>query len=351
MISLNISDEIIKKHRHYMIETYDLDKIKKLEANILAKQKKVKAKEVKDFFDWLKKQYDLLSDEKKYSESIFLCEPDKLKKNCNYISKLYKWIFDDYAEQIVDLLGYDDFSQKSMMKGSDIPEEGISQINYSEVEKNTSWSAYAFVMQMDVKVCPYCNRNYITPLMMKDAKERGDLDHFLPKSKYPFLAMSIYNLVPCCKVCNLSLKARQDFSYEKNVSPYEQEAIEEAYKFTYIPHSYEDIYSQIDKKIDICIQYSLDNADLSDRLKNNMNTFKIKEIYGYHSDVIRRMIIQKCIYPKEYLETIEKNYKCIFNGEESDMQNIIFDLPSKSKIKNTILGKLKFDIMKELNEI
>lgn len=33
------------------------------------------------------------------------------------------------------------------------------------------------------------------------------------------------------------------------------------------------------------------------------------------------------------------------------MQNIIFDLPSKSKIKNTILGKLKFDIMKELNEI
>lgn len=35
-------------------------------------------------------------------------------------------------------------------------------------------------------------------------KARPQFDHFYPKSKYPYLALSFYNLVPSCAVCNLA---------------------------------------------------------------------------------------------------------------------------------------------------
>jgi hypothetical protein len=42
-----------------------------------------------------------------------------------------------------------------------------------------------------------------------------DLDHFFPKSKYKYLAINFYNLIPICKWCNY-LKNESDPLYIKN---------------------------------------------------------------------------------------------------------------------------------------
>lgn len=53
---------------------------------------------------------------------------------------------------------------------------------------------------MDVPVCPYCNRQYTFTLA--SGKSRPQMDHYYPRDLYPYLAVSLYNLVPCCAVCN-----------------------------------------------------------------------------------------------------------------------------------------------------
>ena len=74
-----------------------------------------------------------------------------------------------------------------------------------------NWCAYTFVIMLGLRVCPYCNEQYIAPILTHKGRVRADLDHFFSKKKYPFFALSIYNLIPCCKFCNSSLKGEKIF--------------------------------------------------------------------------------------------------------------------------------------------
>mgnify|MGYP000006537395 CR=1 FL=1 len=54
---------------------------------------------------------------------------------------------------------------------------------------------------LNLSVCPYCNRQYIFGTD-NNRKVGAQFDHFYSKSKYPYLALSFYNLIPCCPTCN-----------------------------------------------------------------------------------------------------------------------------------------------------
>lgn len=60
--------------------------------------------------------------------------------------------------------------------------------------------------KLNVKSCPYCNMHYT--LFAEDGKHYKDklskfqFDHFFDKADYPFLSMSLFNLIPSCGVCN-----------------------------------------------------------------------------------------------------------------------------------------------------
>lgn len=65
-----------------------------------------------------------------------------------------------------------------------------------------------FVKDLGIRICPYCGRSYIYRVE-KQGKNgmvsvKPQLDHFLPKSSYPFLGMNFYNLIPCCTQCNMA---------------------------------------------------------------------------------------------------------------------------------------------------
>jgi len=63
------------------------------------------------------------------------------------------------------------------------------------------------VEALDIKTCPYCNRQFIYTFKgkmpnMNDRTERPELDHFYPKNTYPLFCLSFYNLIPACHSCN-----------------------------------------------------------------------------------------------------------------------------------------------------
>jgi len=225
------------------------------------------------------------------------------------------------------------------IKSINLKNKNINMMNYKQYcekyqDNFYEWSAYNFVLELGIKVCPYCNRQYITPIYSQDSKVRGDLDHFYPKSKYPYLAMSIYNLVPCCKFCNSSLKGSIEFNYEEYINPYDI-GMDEYIKFNYYPTSYKSFYNSDEIIIKIV-----------EKCNNNLKVFQVEELYQYHSDIVSSLLKKRIIYDDVYIENLMKRYNKLFNSKEEVLQ-ILFK-NSIDKKENLPLSKLIDDILDEL---
>lgn len=232
-----------------------------------------------------------------------------------------------------------------------IGEDNLTIDKYSRnFKKNkyslNQWGAYHYVFLLGLRSCPYCNRQYITPLYSESGKVRGDLDHFFAKSQYPYLSMSIYNLIPACSSCNSSLKGTEEFSYNKNLNPFEY-GISEIMKFDYEPTSYRSFYGEENVKV---ILEERDNVDkeLLDKAKSNIETFKIKELYQYHSKVINDLILKKMLYSNEYIEYEYNRYRYLFSSIE-EVKNFIYLDCVKDNDLDENLAVLKRDIYEALN--
>lgn len=98
-------------------------------------------------------------------------------------------------------------------------ESYYSQILAKKIKKlNTELAIGRWLsISIDTKVCPYCNHNYTLTVNdnLNSINFRPEFDHFHPKSIYPILALSFFNLVPSCSVCN-GLKSNKEI----NFSPY-----------------------------------------------------------------------------------------------------------------------------------
>lgn len=76
-----------------------------------------------------------------------------------------------------------------------------------------AWSTGGFIKKTKMLYCPYCNSETIYEIPKAGNPNdtyKSALDHFLPRSKYPFLGISLYNLVPSCTRCNSSYKHEKD---------------------------------------------------------------------------------------------------------------------------------------------
>jgi len=90
--------------------------------------------------------------------------------------------------------------------------------------------------------CPYCNIDTIEIVKYEDdttneEKEKAllDLDHFSPRCRFPFFALSFFNLIPSCIKCNQKFKSQLDFRVTTHVNPYEI-ALDDYFEFrTSIP--------------------------------------------------------------------------------------------------------------------
>lgn len=213
--------------------------------------------------------------------------------------------------------------------------------------EKVSWNAYHFLFKLGLKVCPYCNRQYITPIVTENGKMRADLDHFFAKSLYPYLSISIYNLVPSCKLCNSSLKGAQNFTYDKNLNPYER-GMENILRFDYIPKSYDSFYGQDEVEMKI---RSMKNTDyeLIKKAQNNTKIFNLEQVYQYHTDIVKKILLKRRIYSDSYIKQLVTEYNDIFKQESEVVRLIIGNIPEE-EVKNTPLAKMKNDVINQIFE-
>ncbi|EFM10685.1 hypothetical protein PaecuDRAFT_2597 [Paenibacillus curdlanolyticus YK9] len=209
------------------------------------------------------------------------------------------------------------------LRDLDITMDNFKQTNIFQAD----WNDYCFVMESELRVCPYCNRQYITPVYSDNGMMRADIDHFLPKSIYPYFSMSLYNLVPVCKSCNQSLKRDKAFTF-KHLNPHE-EHIGDYFTFQ------ADVVTN---------EISIVANDKVDEIKEHVETFKIAPLYNYHRNQVEELIKKRIAYPDAYIKKLYDEHKDIFNSEQEVKQLIVGFIEDKSRINDEAFLKFRRDI-------
>lgn len=394
-------DEIINKHRNYIkdilncninkimsntdliylftginnnesIENAILEELIKCNiVNDIALGKKENWKEYISRFEKLYKDNRVIIEflkSKSNKENIISNLSKKLnkKKYKNDINKLSKLIENEELgkinkEQKIQIISKDNSLNKKYNNYIEINEILREVFNYENFQNGIKeWNRNELLFEMDIRVCPYCNRQYITKYKEKrNNKSTADLDHFYPQSKYPFLALSLYNFVPSCQICNRNFKNASD---KELLYPYEEEFDDKdlQYKFrTEFDNNYDFTYLLGENiNFNLKIDTTINNIDCAkkERAKNSKEIFKLEEVYEEHKNKIKDIIKDFYYYNniwqceiKNLFDNINNKSNLLFN--EYTIEDLYLGKYLNIKSNNQdVLSKLISDIVDEIKE-
>ena len=172
------------------------------------------------------------------------------------IEQIYNCITNDVTKEKYDAIIFSKGKMKTIFKKYHDCYDKVRDYKY-----NNKKISIALTEDLNLTVCPYCNRDYING---RSGDNSGcQLDHFFCRSKYPFLAVSLYNLVPSCSVCN-NIK-RENVGL---VSPFDDRfKFDKEIKFRYI-------------KSKDYIKLERNNES---KIKSNIDTLKLEDAYQIHN--------------------------------------------------------------------
>jgi hypothetical protein len=213
-----------------------------------------------------------------------------------------------------------------------------------EYNENRNFSKKKFLNIIDIKCCPYCNRVYIHTVNSRNKTVKAEIDHFYTKEKYPYLALSFYNLIPSCSFCNgASGKHNKDCLIERIINPYDIKDNE--IKFTFDIKNVESYYSNKPDAIEVKLYTSR-------RLSKNDEVFHLNDLYATHDDHAMELIFKSQIkYPTTYHKFLQTAFKNLNFTEDEVNRLIIGNYVNKADLHKRPLSKLYYDIAKELNLI
>ena len=220
--------------------------------------------------------------------------------------------------------------------------------------KNTRiYNAYHLSTKLDVNVCPYCNRNYIhTVKSVNDKSTRPQFDHFICKKKHPIFAMSFYNLIPSCSICNSSIKGQAKFYYETHIHPYFDD-FNKVKKFNID----KQLLSLVNKEDDFNIVFeSKDSITTNEETKadNHIKDFALEALYNTHKDKVLELVDISRAYNEASFENLVNEFKNstkIFKDENDVKRLMLCHYIEDENIDKRPLNKLVKDISEELGLI
>lgn len=286
--------------------------------------------------------YDFIINKAKEIAKERIYNPAVVSKIVEAINIYFPELYDDIEMQIKPVL-----ESRPDIKRKDLEELLDEKVDFSAITLENyiryrvwenSWNPYKFVYMTGIRTCPYCNRQYITPIFRYDGQMRAELDHFFAKSKYPYLSMSLYNLVPACGFCNSSLKGTREFD-KNDINPYEESL---------------DKYMFFDVELNskpITINVRPRNGVTDTKIINSINRyneiFKLNSTYEYHKNIAEEMGENIKRYNKNKIITIKKKLGDIIGNENQIRELIVGVVPEDKKLLNEPLNKLKKDILEK----
>lgn len=258
--------------------------------------------------------------------------------------------------------------------------------NYDKFIRNQK-KAQEVLRNLNVRVCPYCNHTYTLTLPSPKELDKGEefkatratFDHFYGKTEYPYLAVSLFNLIPSCHTCNLNKSA----SKEKFIYPYDLEFGKDAV-FRVIPDLSEkkceyrgnilnflcgendnfSIKFMGGSDVYLCNGVSLkarlsdiEDDELRERIIVSIRKFKLEELYKEHKQEIMDILKNRYYFNDQYVKTVicpMLREKMNNTMPEADIERMAMDMLFFSRVRieewgQRPLSKLVSDILDQLS--
>jgi len=292
---------------------------------------------------------------------IFGCDfGGEAKKDA--IELFLKMSYDDVQEKFKEYI-----SNSKVIKNTQ--KKILSEIfNYESIMKrqlDRITFRHHLMVQMKIDVCPYCNRLYITRFIpgddSKKKKSTADLDHYYLKSIYPIFALSLFNFIPSCGVCNSTFKDNK-FTNENGIPPlYPGKAgFGNNAHFVVKPnHDAEDKDKKLldiwfgKEKTDFDINLEIDKSPYEDEIKRSIELFGLDKVYNSHTGYASEIMLKHRIFHsddyKNMLSSTLKGIKCD-SSEISDreIESFLFGFNWSEEDNadvNRPLSKLTYDLI------
>lgn len=222
--------------------------------------------------------------------------------------------------------------------------KGVEYVfNYeSFTKKQTKYDAYRLSEFLDINTCTYCNRNYTNTVIRNNGEKltRPQFDHYFDKASNPLLAISFFNMIPSCSICNSSIKGTHKMNLHHYLHPYIDNKIDEI-RFTYK-------YSQ-DTKSGLKVKVITPDPSKS---KNTIETFAIEQVYNSHTSELLDLLKTRQYFSDKYLSILSSNLLKNVVVSKEDIYRIVFGTEYNSiNFVNRPFSKFKSDILKELGII
>lgn len=140
--------------------------------------------------------------------SLLIGKPQELK---NYVNKWNELVYNFTS----------DTDKANLNAFKNILKENFNYAGFRVAKLNR------IAVVLNIKTCLYCNQQYTVAVGKNPNSEENislvgsdaylQFDHYFDKSSYPFLSMSLYNLIPCCPFCNQKKSAKR---YPIDLHPY-----------------------------------------------------------------------------------------------------------------------------------
>lgn len=208
--------------------------------------------------------------------------------------------------------------------------------------------------KIGMKTCYICNAQYAlairpeTPSFGIKSKQQRytakfQLDHYLPKAKYPALSISLFNLLPICSSCN-SIKGEREIGIDfLATDPIKWEG---KFKFNIddssLPHF---LLNQEPLEIDFSDSYAY-----ADGVSSFSSRYDIKGIYNTQIDLIEELILRKLKYSETYKNKLNDHFPELFNNIEINERIELGTYNKKDGIHRRPMSKFLQDMDEQLDE-
>lgn len=280
----------------------------------------------------------------------------------NISQELYNFLFEDQAIREVNLnkllrtrTDYSTLNQEGLIFSPNVGKtwEGLKEIfKYPSFAGLTEFSK--LVQMMGVTTCPYCNRAFTSTVERKDGKIRrhNQIDHYMNQEQYPYLALTLPNMVPVCADCNHKKGAnKRDILY-----PY-KEGFDDKYRFVTHPiRGCGYLIGETDSEEDFCVSIekvpsAVCDKDYCMRVDNARTLLDLDELYNTHNEYVLHIFEQRYIFGEAYIEDLIANFPEYFKSKEDVKQMLYMRSIRPDDFKDNPLSRLTFDIDDEISRL
>ncbi|XZF14949.1 hypothetical protein ACTHGU_02350 [Chitinophagaceae bacterium MMS25-I14] len=268
-----------------------------------------------------------------FSKDIIIARPDVLAK--------YQKAFDRIISP----------AQMKSKKFEGFRNRLIKELGYA-ARRSDFYPKYFY--KLGIKSCVYCNA-HLTVAIEKEKqvrkktviayKAKFQVDHYLPKSKYPCFSISLYNLYPVCGSCN-NCKSNYDLHFllyndAKNT-------LASPFKFQLVKGTVAKYL--LSRKLDD-IKFTFQEPSVHSSFKTFQEVFDVQGIYDTQKDLAEELILKGEIYTEQYKKGLKAQFPKLFTTPGIFNRILLGNYSSEEDIHKRPMAKFTIDIAKQVGLI